>query len=305
MLTSNFPLVSVICLNYNHSDFVIECLNSIKNQTYSSIEIIIVDDFSTDNSVEVVNNWLKTNQVIAFLQNEENIGNTKSFNKALKLAKGDYIIDLAADDVLNSNCIALQIDKFQKSSYKNLGIVYGNAELIDEKGNHISYYFDVDTNLKLKEARESGNEYLRIISGGKDAMCTVSSMIKKELYDKLNGYDETLAYEDLDFWVRASREYNFDFIDNPIIKKRVLCNSLGSDFYRKKSPKSKKINSSTYKIIKKILHLNSSKEEDKAVLKRIHFEMILNFKNSYYKLIFKYLFIELKLRLRILFNTRF
>ena len=305
MPISNLPLVSVICLNYNHCEYVIECLDSIVNQSYTNVEIIIVDDFSSDNSVFIIEKWIEKNKINSFIKNTVNLGNTKSFNSALKIASGDFIIDLAADDVLNSNCIALQIEKFQNSSFTNLGIVYGNAELIDEKGNHISYYFDVDSNLKLTEARESGNEYLRIIAGGKNAMCTVSSMIKKELYDKLNGYDETLAYEDLDFWVRASRNYTFDFIDNPIIKKRVLCNSLGSDFHRKKSPKSKKINSSTYKIIKKILFLNSSKQEDKAVLKRIHFEILLNFKNSYYKLVFKYLFIELKLRLRILFNMRF
>ena len=305
MPTKNYPLVTVICLNYNHSDFVIESLESIINQSYTNIEIIIVDDCSSDNSIFVIEKWIEKNKVNSFIKNNVNIGNTKSFNSALKIANGDFIIDLAADDVLMPNCIALQVDKFQNSPFTNLGIVYGNAEIIDEKGNHISYYFDTDTNLKLIKARESGNEYLRIIAGGKNAMCTVSSMIKKELYDKLNGYDETLAYEDLDFWVRASRNYNFDFIDNPIVKKRVLCNSLGSDFHRKKSPKSKKINYSTYKIINKILLLNSSKQEDKAVLKRIHFEILLNFKNSYYKLVLKYLMMELKLRLRILLNTRF
>lgn len=305
MPITNFPLVSVICLNYNHSEFVIECLDSIVNQSYTNIEIIIVDDCSSDDSVFVIEKWIEKNKVNLFIKNDVNCGNTKSFNSALKIASGDYVIDLAADDVLMPNCVALQIDKFQNSAFANLGIVYGNAEIIDEKGNHISYYFDVNSNLKHTEERESGNEYLRIITGGKNAMCTVSSMIKKELYDKLKGYDETLAYEDLDFWVRASREYNFDFIDHSIVKKRVLCNSLGSDFYRKKSPKSKKINYSTYKIIQKILLLNTSKQEDKAVLKRIHFEIILNFKNSYYQLVLKYLIIELKLRFRILFNTRF
>jgi glycosyltransferase involved in cell wall biosynthesis len=302
---TNFPLVSVICMNYNHSDFVIECLNSIKNQTYSSIEIIIVDDFSTDDSVEVIKNWLETNQAVAFIKNEQNIGNTKTFNKALKLAKGQYVIDLAADDVLNPKCIELQIDKFQNSSYKNLGIVYGNAELIDEKGNHLSYYFPVDENLKLIKKRTSGDEYLKIIAGGGSSMCTVSSMIKREVYEKNNGYDERLAYEDLDLWVRASREYNFDFIDSILIKKRILSNSLGSDFHRKRSPKSKKINYSTFLIINKIITLNKNKNEDKAVLKRIHFEMILNFKNAYYLLVIKYILIEIKLRIRMILNIFF
>lgn len=297
MLTSNFPLVSVICMNYNHSEFVIECLNSIKNQTYPSIEIIIVDDFSTDDSIEVISNWVETNEVVAFLKNEHNIGNTKSFNKALKLVKGDYIIDLAADDVLNPKCIELQIDKFQNSSYKNLGIVYGNAELIDEKGRHLSYYFPVDENLKLIKKRTSGDEYLRILAGGGASMCAVSSMIKKEVYNKLNGYDESLFYEDLDFWIRASRIYEFDFIDAPIVKKRVVENSHGTKFYKKKH----KINFSTFIILKKAFSLNKTCEEHRALMKRVHFEILLNLKQQNFVLVYKFLILKLKIKRALLF----
>jgi glycosyltransferase involved in cell wall biosynthesis len=292
---TNFPLVSVICMNYNHSEFVIECLNSIKNQTYPSIEIIIVDDFSSDDSVKIITHWLETNQAVAFIKNDKNIGNTKTFNKALNLAKGDYIIDLAADDVLNIKCVELQIEKFQNSDYKNLGIVYGNAELIDERGNHSSYYFPVDENLKLIKKRTSGDEYLRILAGGGASMCAVSSMIKKEVYDKLNGYDESLFYEDLDFWIRASRIYEFDFIDAPIVQKRIVENSHGTKFYKKKH----EINLSTFIILKKALALNKTSDEHRALMKRVHFEILLNLKNSHYSLVLKYIYLEILVRFKI------
>lgn len=292
---TNFPLVSVICMNYNHSEFVIECLNSIKNQTYPSIEIIIIDDFSSDDSVKVITHWLETNQAVAFIKNDKNIGNTKTFNKALNLAKGDYIIDLAADDVLNIKCVELQIEKFQNSDYKNLGIVYGNAELIDERGNHSSYYFPVDENLKLIKKRTSGDEYLRILAGGGASMCAVSSMIKKEVYDKLNGYDESLFYEDLDFWIRASRIYEFDFIDAPIVQKRIVENSHGTKFYKKKH----EINLSTLIILKKALALNKTSDEHRALMKRVHFEILLNLKNSHYSLVLKYIYLEILVRFKI------
>ena len=92
-------LVTIICLCYNQEEFVLESLESVISQDYNQIELIIVDDCSTDNSKIVIENWLLNFPQIQFIANNTNLGNTKSFNKALKLAKGKYIIDLAADDV--------------------------------------------------------------------------------------------------------------------------------------------------------------------------------------------------------------
>jgi glycosyltransferase involved in cell wall biosynthesis len=131
-------------LCYNHEAYVVESLNSVINQSYSSIEVIIVDDYSTDSSKTIITTWLEKNPEIQLITNETNLGNTKSFNKALKHAKGEYIIDLAADDILLTNCVALQIAAFKNSRYKNLGVVYGNVELISENGSFASFYFPVN-----------------------------------------------------------------------------------------------------------------------------------------------------------------
>ena len=145
----NKSLVTVICLCYNHENFVTESLFSVMNQDYAFVELIIVDDCSTDNSKNIIKKWLLDYPEVRFISNEINLGNTKSFNKALQCAKGDYIIDLAADDVLLPNCISLQVKAFENSAFKNLGIVYGNAELINEKGDFESYYFPVDQNRNI------------------------------------------------------------------------------------------------------------------------------------------------------------
>ncbi len=60
--TRTTGLVSVVITNYNHAQYIVDCLDSIKSQTYKNIEIIIVDDASTDNSVKVINEWIKTNK---------------------------------------------------------------------------------------------------------------------------------------------------------------------------------------------------------------------------------------------------
>lgn len=293
------PLVTVICLCYNHKDYVVESLMSVLNQHYNTIELIIVDDCSTDNSKSIIEKWLLDYPQILFIANDTNLGNTKSFNKALKIAKGDYIIDLAADDILLPNCVTDQINCFNSSSCKNLGIVYGNVELITEKGVFDSYYFPVNPSGKVTTERITGDIYESVLSGG-DCICSVSSMVKKSLFDALNGYDESLAYEDLDFWIRASRTYEFDFIDAVLIQKRIVNHSLSTHFFLKKDAKARKINQSTYLILKKAIKLNRTKKEDNAILKRIHFEMILAYKTDHNTLLLRYIIMEIKLRFHLL-----
>ncbi|MCC9019088.1 glycosyltransferase [Flavobacterium lipolyticum] len=296
----NKSLVTVICLCYNHEKFVIESLCSVISQDYGIVELIIVDDCSTDNSENIIKEWLVNYPQVTFIVNETNLGNTKSFNKALKLAQGNYIIDLAADDVLLPNCVSLQIKTFKESAYKNLGIVYGNAELITEKGEFDSYYFPVDDNRKTIIKKQTGDIYLNVLSG-RDSICSVSSMAKKAVYDSLNGYDEKLSYEDLDFWIRASRIYEFDFIDEILIKKRISENSLTSSFYDNKKLGFKKINLSTYLILKKAIQLNRTKEEDLAIQKRVHHEIVHTFQIRDYGLFLK----NISLRFRLFWRAYF
>ena len=293
----NNPLVTVICICYNQEDFVIECLNSVINQSYRNIELIIIDDCSTDNSKKTIFSWLEKHPEIPFITNETNLGITKSFNKALQLANGDYIIDLAADDVLLTDCVMSQLNTFKNSSFKNLGVVYGNAELISENGSFVSYYFPINDQKKVIKIRITGDIYENVLSDFY-SMCSVSAMIKKSVLDYLDGYDELLAYEDLDFWIRASRMFEFDFIDQPIMQKRIVTNSLATSFYKKNDSRAKKIDFSTYLILKKGIQLNRSKKEDLAIQKRIHNEIMHCLKNKNYRLVLKNLELRLVLAWR-------
>lgn len=293
------PLVTVICLCYNHAAFVLESLQSVINQEYSRIQLIVIDDCSNDNSNHTIQNWLEKHPDVLYVRNENNLGNTKTFNKALQYAKGDYVIDLAADDVLMPNCISLQIEKFKNSRYSNLGIVYGNAALITEKGDLDTYYFEVDAELKVINQRETGDIYTSVLSGG-NSICSVSALVKKTVLDSLKGYDEALAYEDLDLWIRASRDYTFDFIDAVLVQKRIVSTSLNNQFYKSKSITAKKLNQSTFVILNKAFALNRSKSEDFALLKRVHHEIIQMISAKEYFLVIQYL----QLRLSITFKKR-
>jgi glycosyltransferase involved in cell wall biosynthesis len=288
------PLVSIICLCYNHEKFVTEALDSVINQTYSTIELIIVDDCSNDNSSMEIKKWLLHYPKVTFIENTSNLGNTKSFNNAFAFSKGEFIIDLAADDILNPNAVALQLERFRTSTYQNLGIVYGNVELIFEDNSHFKYFFDVDSNKKRIKPQPTGDIYLGLLSL-QNNVCSVSSMVKRAVYEKLNGYNESLYYEDFDFWIKASRLYTFDFIDEIIMKKRELKNSLSAQRFKRFNPRTRKFNRSTYQIVTNALKLNKTKEEDKAILKMVHFEIEIAIRTLDPILFCKYFILEMKI----------
>lgn len=292
------PIVSVICLCYNHEKFVTEALDSIINQSYENIEIIIVDDCSSDDSVKNIKQWIQQHPDAIFIENDQNIGNTKSFNLAAKVAKGNFLIDFATDDLLVPDCIEKQISHFQNSTFKNLGLIYGNAALINENGQFMSYYFDVNEKGKTIEKRPTGEIFKNIIDSGK-TICSVSAMISKPVFDSLQGYDENLAYEDLDFWMRLSRNFEIDYIDAVLVQKRMLYNSLGSQFFRKKRY-SQKINHSTYLILKKIFGLIQNQSESKALLRRTHYEILLNCRSRNFSILLKLALLKLKIHWLIL-----
>lgn len=287
------PLVSIICLCYNHEKFVIESLNSVLNQSYSNIELLIADDCSSDSSVKNIEKWLLEHPQIQFVKNKVNLGNTKTFNSLFKQSKGEFIIDLATDDVLDVDCVAKQIKAFQENPM--VGIVYGNVELISENSSHLGFYFPVNGAKKVISKPASGDIYMAMLSQS-SKICSVSSMIKRDVLEDFGGYDENLAYEDLDIWIRASRKYKFHFIDEILVKRREVSTSLGSQFFVKNSKRTRVINYSSYIVIKKAIALNKTKEENKALMKRMHYEMMKAYKTNDFLLFIKYIPLELKLR---------
>ena len=137
-----------------------------------------------------------------------------------------------------------------------------------------------------------------MVIGRTTKICSVSSMMKKSVLEKLDFYDEDLAYEDLDLWIRISRDFEFEYIPEVLTKKRVISNSLSSHFLFKNNSRTKKLNASTLKILIKAHQLNKSKEEHKALLGRIRFEMYKFIKAKNFDLLFKLLALEIKVRLK-------
>lgn len=126
------PLVSIIVISYNHEKYIRENLNSVKEQTYSNIELIVADDASQDNSVEVFEQWLLENNYKAKKNyHHNNTGIAVILNECIDIATGKYIKIIAADDFLHENTIEKCISKLEELS-EEYGMIYTDVYTIDE-----------------------------------------------------------------------------------------------------------------------------------------------------------------------------
>ncbi|MCP4456976.1 MAG: glycosyltransferase [Cytophagales bacterium] len=255
----NQPLVSIICLCHNQAPYVQEALQSVMDQTYNNVELIVVDDGSRDGSTEVINEFLNSYPDVQFIAIKENIGNCAAFNRGWRASKGEFLIDLAADDVLLPERVEVGIKQFEETK---AGVHFSDALLMDESGMVLGHH-----NERFTEPIPEGDLYTDLVS--RYLICPPTMMFRKEVIEALDGYDETLAFEDYDFWVRSSREFDYAFSDQVLVKKRILKNSHGRSQY-------KFLNShqqSTLKVCKKILAMNRTEEEGRALKKRCWYEI--------------------------------
>lgn len=290
----NLPLVSVICLCYNHTCFVEEALNSILLQTYENIELFIVDDASQDDSKDKINEiiaeyelkTLQNNQLLKHIRifdNVKNMGNCASFNIALAQIKGKYIIDFATDDILLPTHIETLVNVFEKLE-DNVGVIFTNAMYINEVSKHIKTHFKRNKKLqliqKIPQGEPKGFLFREILDNY--LICAPSMMIKKEVFCNkqigILGYDDTLSYEDFDFWVRTTPNWKYVYVDTCLVKKRISNFSLSNKFYQKKDNNHQNILlKDTLKILKKAVLFCKNKQDYAALAKNTFYHLRQSF----------------------------
>ena len=122
------PKVTIYILNYNYGSYISNAIDSVINQTFKDIEILVIDDGSNDNSLEVIKNYSKKVKVIE----QDNIGLVKSIIKAFSIAQGEYVVRLDADDWLAPDCIEKLVNKIEED--KNTALVFPDYFEVDEFG---------------------------------------------------------------------------------------------------------------------------------------------------------------------------
>jgi len=255
------PLVTVICVCYNHQPFVREAIESVFRQTYTSIQLVVVDDASPDGSVEEIRK-LQSQYSFEFIELTTNHGYCQAFNAAWRLAKGDFIIDLAADDILLPTRVEEGVHVLVEKG-SQFGVNFSDAEYVDAGGKHIRYHSDRFPHPSVPQ----GDVYKEVIQ--RYFICSPTMMIRQTVLREMNGFDESLAYEDFDLWVRASRNYLFCYTPKVLVKRRTLSNSLGRQQFKRSS----KQLASTYQVCEKIYFLNRNVEERRALRKRLLYEL--------------------------------
>ena len=298
MSAENLPLVTVICNCYNHAAYITEALYSVVNQSYTNIELIVINNGSSDDSGKTIADFIKLHPSVIYIDLEKTTTHNKAFNQAFAVSSGDFLIDLSGDDRLLPDCVKNQVGFFMTQPH-DVGLIFGNATVIDEKGNSKYQYFPVDEDKKVLDRNLFKTTYKSLLAGGL-CMCSVSAMMRRYQFDILKGYDERLVFEDLDYWLRLSYEYKIAFLDKFLVEKRELTNSLGSQFH-KKNDFAKKINNSLFIIYKDAIKRNNI-SENRCLLKRIHYSMEQCYKSKNWKGLFRFSTLELCCRKRIYFR---
>lgn len=207
-MKNNKLKVSIIITYYNLGDYVEEAIQSTLNQTYKNIEIILVNDGSTDkNSIKKLNEIkLKYKDKITFID-QKNSGVSSARNTGIKISSGKYICCLDADDTINADYIKLSLNKHLKN--KDIGFV---TTWVQEFG------------LRNNIWETSGFNPIKLLV---DNCIHVASMFKKSAWEKVGGYKELLdGHEDWEFWINLfSSGYKWDVIKKPLFNYRIRENS--------------------------------------------------------------------------------
>lgn len=184
--------VSIVIPVYNAQEFLEECINSALNQTYSNIEIIAVDDGSTDHSPEILKRYSDKIMTIT----KKNGGTASALNLGIKNMSGEWFKWLSADDVLYPNALEEMLLESSKIENKENIIFYSNYDIINSDGNMVEKF--TEPNYNQLESFQQGVILLDHYFGN-----GTTSLIHRSVIQRYGAFNETIGYkEDYEFWLR-------------------------------------------------------------------------------------------------------
>lgn len=234
------PKISVLMGAYNCAETIGKSIESIQAQTVTDWELIICDDGSSDNTIEIVKEYQNNDDRIVLIQNDKNRGLSYTLNHCLEVAKAEYCARMDGDDLCAPNRFEIQI-KFLEE-HPEYSFVSSTMKRFDEKG-----YYDEPV---IGDGYEPTN--MSFVKGS--PFCHAPVMIKKEAYDAVDGYrvrPETLGVEDYDLWFRLyAKGYKGFMLENPLYdmfdgrgaaKRRTFKRRMNEAWVRKEGYKALKI----------------------------------------------------------------
>jgi alpha-1,3-rhamnosyltransferase len=204
------PLISIIVITYNSGKYVLETLESAKTQTYQNIELIVSDDCSKDNTVEICQKWMNDNKDrfirTAILTTLANTGIPANCNRGVKAAWGKWVKPIAGDDVLIKSCIQDNVDFI--SANHEINVLFSGGSIYNETFKPENYISDFPSKeqvdyiiSRLSTAEEQFKELQN-----NNFVEAPSTFIRKGIYDIVGYYDEKYKLiEDYPFWMRLTK----------------------------------------------------------------------------------------------------
>ncbi|RME60796.1 glycosyltransferase [Candidatus Parcubacteria bacterium] len=219
-VNESFPLVSIRIPAYNHAAFIEQCLDSVLSDNYPNKELLIMDDGSTDDTVSIVERWIETNSpgFPVRLYKRPHRGLCAVLNELIPLCKGEYLVSLASDDILLPDGIKSRVDYLKKNPDKSA--VIGDCIVIDAKGNKIYESALSDMNGVMVESYLD-DEGLRKEIVWQWSVPGPVLMVRRSIYERIGGYDERLAFEDWDFYLRMASKNLLGFVNQKVSGYRI------------------------------------------------------------------------------------
>ena len=199
-------LVSYIIPSFNHSKYIDKAVNSVLQQSYKNIELIIIDDGSIDNTREVLKKF-KNYQNIKIVFNENNLGQSATLNKAISLAKGDYIGFLPSDDWILKDKVKLQMERFSECN-DNVGMIYGKGI------RHFEFDDGSTKDIYTEYKMERGYLAESLIKRG-NFIYPVTPLFKRICFEKIP-FDESYKAEGEAIYLKIALYFEFDYIDDVV-----------------------------------------------------------------------------------------
>lgn len=224
-------LVSVPVITYNSSKFVLETLESIKAQTYQNIELIISDDCSTDNTIELCRKWVEENKErfvrTQIITSELNTGVSANLNRAEAACQGEWVKGIAGDDLLTPNCIADCVEYVQQNT--NIIYLFGRIEAFgasEEQNRHFAEnvfdysFFDLDIDGQLE----------RLVFGSNCVPASTCFYNRQKAIDLGIRNDERIPLlEDWPKWINIlEKGVKLEFMDKTLVKYRIHNTSIST-----------------------------------------------------------------------------
>jgi glycosyltransferase involved in cell wall biosynthesis len=231
-MNSYYPLVSIIVITYNSSAFVLETLESAKEQSYRNIELIVTDDCSIDDTVSICNTWIAENNYrflrAEIIKAENNSGIPANCNRGVSKASGEWIKIIAGDDTLKISCITDFIEFLNQNSRIVIDAIHSKMDVYKDSIINSNYLLTTVVSKYLFSDQKIGpdSQYSLLL---RDVFYVgaPSTFYSKRLLNKINKFDESMPYEDWPFYLNiTAKGHKIHFLDKATVNYRIHKSSI-------------------------------------------------------------------------------